>query len=332
MDKAQEYLEHIFKLLRDNKVPDLEGELADDPLLRQIHDEIKAIREITHNFSSGDFTYEISNRGFLAGCLKSLQAHLRHLVWQVQMVEKGDFNQEIHFMGEFSGAFNSMVRRFHLSLSKLQKNEESLIDINNKLRKEVEQIELLKESEAKFKYLASRDPLTGILNRRSFIDMVGVALDNAAARHIPCCLAMMDIDHFKQFNDTYGHPAGDKALCHASKLIEDGLRKNDLIGRYGGEEFILFFYGADEKTGMKVLERIRKKLVKTPVHLKDATVTIKASFGLAGDFREDAKEKRYIQKIIDDADTALYAAKMAGRNRVVLFNPELKTRKEPSQQ
>jgi PleD family two-component response regulator len=63
------------------------------------------------------------------------------------------------------------------------------------------------------------------------------------------------------------------------------------------------------------------------VHLKDATVIIKASFGLAGDFREDANEKRYIQKIIDDADTALYAAKIAGRNRVVLFSPELETRK-----
>jgi diguanylate cyclase (GGDEF)-like protein len=329
MDKAQAYLEHIQKLLRDSKTPEPEGELADDPLLRQIHDEIKAIRDITYAFSEGDFTSEINTRGFIPGSLKSLQSHLRHLIWQVQMVEEGDFSQEVHFMGEFSGAFNSMVRRLHLSLTRLQENEENLIDLNNKLRKEVEQIELLKESEARFRYLASRDPLTGILNRRSFIDMMRVALDNAVSRQIPCCLAMMDIDHFKIFNDTYGHLAGDKALCHASRLIEKGLRKNDLIGRYGGEEFIFFFYNADEKTGMKVLERIRKKLAKTPVNLKNGPAIIKASFGLAGDFREDAKDKRYIQKLIDDADTALYAAKMAGRNRVVLFNPELKSRKEP---
>jgi diguanylate cyclase (GGDEF)-like protein len=329
MDKSQAYLEHIQKLLRDDKAPDLEGELANDLLLRQIHDELTVIRNITHAFSGGDFNSEIVTGGFIPGCLKSLQSHLRHLVWQVQMVEKGDFSQKVHFMGEFSGAFNSMVRRLHLSLTKLQKNEESLSDLNNKLRKEAEQIELLKESEARFKYLASRDPLTGILNRRSFIDMVTVALDNAASRHIPCCLAMMDIDHFKLFNDTYGHIAGDKALCHVSRLIEKGLRKNDLIGRYGGEEFIFLLYNADEKMGMKVLERIRKKLSKTPVHLEDGSVTIKASFGLAGDFREDVNEKRYIQKIIDDADTALYAAKMAGRDRVVLFDPELKSREEP---
>jgi diguanylate cyclase (GGDEF)-like protein len=232
-------------------------------------------------------------------------------------------------MGEFSDVFNSMVRRFRLSLTKLQKNEESLIDINNKLRKEVEQIELLKASEARFKYLASRDPLTGILNRRSFIDMVEVALDNAANRRVPCCLAMMDIDYFKIFNDTHGHPAGDEALCHAARIMEEGLRKNDFIGRYGGEEFIFFFYGADEKTGMRVLERLRNKLAKTPVHLKDETVSIKASFGLAGDFGENLKERSYILQLIDHADTALYAAKTAGRNRVVLYHPELKTREQP---
>jgi diguanylate cyclase (GGDEF)-like protein len=327
MEKA--YLEHIQKLLQDNKAPEIEGELADDPLFMQIHDELMAIREMTRSFSDGDFTPEITARGFISGCLKSLQSNLLHLVWQVKMVEKGDFSQKVSFMGEFSGAFNSMVRRLHLSLTKLQKNEESLIDINNKLHREVEQIELLKESEAKFKYLASRDPLTSILNRRSFIDMVEIALDNAANQRVPCCVVMMDIDHFKIFNDTYGHPAGDEALCHTARLIEESLRKNDLIGRYGGEEFIFFFYNADEKTGMKVLERIRKKLIKTPVQLKDGPVTIKASFGLTGAFKEDSKEKKELKKIIDEADTALYAAKTAGRNRSVLFNPKQKSREEP---
>jgi diguanylate cyclase (GGDEF)-like protein len=326
MEKTKLYLEHIQKLLRDNKVPELEGELANDPLLKQIHEELISIREIAHTFSEGNFSSDIKIRGYIPGCFKSLQSHLRHLIWQVQMVEKGDLNQEVYFMGEFSGAFNSMISKLRLSLSKLQKKEENLIDLNNKLRKEVEQIEILKESEAKFKYLASRDPLTGILNRRSFIEMMGIAIENAAKQHIPCCLAMMDIDYFKIFNDTYGHLAGDKALIHTARLIEEGLRKNDFIGRYGGEEFLLFFYGADEKTGMRVLERLRKKLAKTPVHLENVQKTIKASFGLSGNFREGVKDKKYIHKIINDADTALYAAKMAGRNKVVLFNPKLKTR------
>jgi diguanylate cyclase (GGDEF)-like protein len=328
MDKARIYLEHIQTLLRDNKIPELEGELADDLLLRQIHDEIVSVRNIAHSFSQGDFSPEISVRGIIPGCFKTFQAHIRHLIWQVQMVEKGDFQQEVCFMGEFSNTFNSMVRRFQLSLTKLQKNEESLIDLNNNLRKEVERMDALRESEARFKFLANHDPLTGILNRRSFIEIVESKLAEASQRGILCCIVMMDIDHFKQFNDTYGHPAGDEALCHVSRAIENSLRKNDYVGRYGGEEFILFFYDANKETGMNVLERLRKKLREIPVFLDCGPVTIKASFGLAEGIGNNFGEKEYLQRLIDEADTALYAAKMAGRNRVILFNPELKSCKK----
>jgi diguanylate cyclase (GGDEF)-like protein len=328
MDKAKAYLEHIQKLLRDNAVPKLEGDLADDPLFRQIHYELTAIRTTACTFASGDFSSEIKIRGIIPGCFKALQAHLRHLAWQIKMVEKGEFNQEVRFMGDFSETFNSMVHSLHLNLTQLKRNEESLIKINDKLRKEVDRMGILKESEARFKFLANHDPLTGILNRRSFIEKAGVRLAKAAKRNIPCCLAMMDIDHFKDFNDTYGHPAGDEALRHVSRIIKDGLRKNDFVGRYGGEEFILFFYSADEETGMYVLERLRKNLAETPVYIETGPEIIYASFGLAGNFRENSGDKKYMQHLITDADTALYAAKMAGRNRVVLYNPEFKTRKQ----
>ena len=328
MDKAQEYLEHIRKLLRDNSIPKLEGENAEDPLLVQIHEEIKTIREIMLAFSFGDFSPSITVRGIIPGCLKSLQAHLRHLIWQVQMVEKGDFTQEVRFMGEFSAAFNSMVRRLSLSLGKLQEKEETLLATNNKLRREVEHMEILKESEARFKFLASHDPLTGILNRRSFIEMAGVELANAADLCVPCCLAMMDIDFFKNFNDTYGHLAGDEALRHVVRTMEAGLRKNDFMGRYGGEEFIVFFFGADESTGMKILDRLRNNLAETPVPLDNCLVTVEASFGLVGSSRESYQEKGYVQKLINNADTALYAAKTSGRNRVILYGPELTSRRQ----
>jgi diguanylate cyclase (GGDEF)-like protein len=329
MDKAKAYLEHIQKLLRDSKMPELEGEIADDPLFRQIHDDLATIRSIALSYSQGDFSPDITARGIIPGCFKALQAHMRHLIWQVQMVEKGDFNQEVRFMGDFSDAFNSMMRRFQLGLTKLQKNEESLIDINNSLRKEVEHMDALKESEARFKFLASHDSLTGMLNRRSFIEKAELMLADAVQRDVMCCMAMMDIDHFKEFNDTYGHPAGDEALRHVAKTIEEGLRKNDFVGRYGGEEFMLFFFDANEETGMNVLERLRKNLCETPVLLESGPVTVKASFGLVGYTRENVGEKKNIQHLIEEADTALYAAKMAGRNRVVLFNPELRARKQP---
>jgi len=323
MTNLEECLAHILKLLRDNKVPELPEEYSENPLMVQIHDDLKTIRKILREFSSGDFSADINTRGIIPGCLKSLQANLRHLIWQVQMIEKGDFTQKVHFMGEFSEAFNGMVRIFSLSLSKLQEKGETLAAINDKLRKEVEHIEVLKESEAHFKFLASYDTLTGALNRRSFIEKVEIELANAAYLSIPCCLAMMDIDHFKNFNDTYGHLAGDEALRHTVNTIEPMLRKNDFMGRYGGEEFVIFFYNTDEKTGLKALERLRANLSKSPVPLEKGPVKITASFGLAVAEKEKTSEKNYVQKLIHSADTALYSAKVSGRNMVVLFSPEM---------
>jgi len=130
----------------------------------------------------------------------------------------------------------------------------------------------------------------------------------------------MDIDHFKEFNDTYGHLAGDEALRHAVKTIEITLRKNDFMGRYGGEEFILFFYDTDDDTGYKVVERLRRSLPEKPVFLKNGPVSINASFGLVGSAMADSKSKDYVQELINAADTALYTAKNTGRNKVILYN------------
>ena len=306
MGEAKEYLEHIFKLLRENILPELPSEFADDPLFAQIHDDLKEIREIMQSFSKGDFTVTITGRGLVPGFLKAIQANLRHLIWQIQMVEKGHFSQEVRFMGDFSIAFNNMVRKFRDSLSELQEQEKNL-----------------KESEARFKFLANHDPLTGVYNRRSFIDLAKVELNNATKANVPCCLAMMDIDHFKNFNDTYGHLAGDEALRHSVRTIEITLRKNDFMGRYGGEEFILFFYDIDEDSAYKVLERLRKILPEKPVFLNNGPVSIYASFGLVGSKMADSNSKDYVQELINTADTALYAAKRTGRNKVVLFNYDL---------
>jgi diguanylate cyclase (GGDEF)-like protein len=288
MEDAKKYLEHIRKLLHEKKVSELPDELADDPLFAQICEELKAIRGITLSFSTGDFSSIIAARGFIPGCLKNLQANLRHLIWQVQMVEKGDFTQEVRFMGEFSTAFNNMVRKLRWSLEEL-------------------------------KFLANRDSLTGVYNRRSFIEIARAGLKNAAEKSIPCCLAIMDIDYFKKFNDAHGHLAGDEALRHAVKIIGDSLRKDDFMGRYGGEEFVIFFYNADEEAGLQVAKRLRENLAENPVLLASGPVPIHASFGVAGSSTENPEDKNYVQNLINNADVALYAAKKAGRNRAMLY-------------
>ena len=118
MDKAQAYLEHVQKLLKDRAAPQLNGEIAENPLLRQIHDELISIRETSLAFSAGNFDPVITARGVIPGCLKSIQANLRHLSWQVQEVGKGDFSQRVNFMGEFSAAFNDMVVKLSRSFAR----------------------------------------------------------------------------------------------------------------------------------------------------------------------------------------------------------------------
>jgi diguanylate cyclase (GGDEF)-like protein len=319
-------LEHIRKLLRDNVIPGLEGELAEIPLLREIHEEIKIIRETLLSFSAGDFSPVIKIRGIIPGCLKALQAHLQHLIWQVQLVEKGDFSQEIHFMGEFSTAFNNMVRQLNKTLQELKRKEETLMALTDTLRSEVDNrdtvVEALQENEARLKYLASHDPLTGTLNRLSFIEMAAAGLKNAAKIGVSCCMTIMDLDYFKRFNDTYGHVSGDEALRHVVRVLSGGLRKGDFLGRYGGEEFTIFFFNADADAGPAIAERLRKAMAVSPVLLENQSVQITASFGVAV-AKGDPEEKEYVQKLIANADIALYSAKRSGRNKVALYNPQL---------
>jgi diguanylate cyclase (GGDEF)-like protein len=329
MEKMEEKeylaLEHIKKLLKDNTIPPLEGELTELSILQDIHRDLKTIRETIYAFSTGDLSPDINARGIIPGCLKTLQAHLRHMIWQVQMVEQGDFTQQVQFLGEFSAAFNSMVRQFDSTLQELKQKEQVLTALTDSLRNEVDlrnsAVEALRESESRFKYLAGHDHLTGALNRRSFIERALTELKAAAIRGIPCAIAMMDIDHFKKFNDTYGHQAGDEALRHVVTVISALLRKNDFLGRYGGEEFVLLFHNADQKTGIAIAERIREAIAKRPVPLALGEVPISASFGVAAAPEgEIPGEETGIEVLIHRADVALYQAKATGRNKVVCFD------------
>jgi diguanylate cyclase (GGDEF)-like protein len=133
----------------------------------------------------------------------------------------------------------------------------------------------------------------------------------------------MDIDHFKIFNDTYGHSAGDDALRHTVQVISVILRKNDFMGRYGGEEFIFLFNGADKDMGITIAERMREALIANPMTMKAGPVPLSASFGVAMIIDGgDPEEKSYIQNLINNADIALYQAKKTGRNKVVGFTPQ----------
>lgn len=293
----------------------------------ELQEQLINIRNILYAFSTGDLSPDIHTRGFLSGNLKALQAHLRHMTWQVQQVEHGDFSQRVDFLGDFSIAFNNMVLKLDETMSDLRKKEEALLDLTNSLQTEVNlrssAMEALQESEARFKYLASHDPLTGALNRRSFLDRATNELKLSFQRGEFCAIALMDVDHFKRFNDTYGHQCGDEALKHVVKISTQNLRHGDLLGRYGGEEFVFIFSKADMAHGYMVADRVCKAIAETPLEDRGKFMHVTASFGVSSTDEDIAYDSDYIQQLVRQADTALYHAKRTGRNKVVCYVPDL---------
>jgi diguanylate cyclase (GGDEF)-like protein len=156
---------------------------------------------------------------------------------------------------------------------------------------------------------ADRDPLTGLLNRRSFDAAVGLQSTDGAPVG---ALISADLDRFKQLNDTLGHAAGDAALVHFARILQEQTRAADRAARMGGEEFAVWLPGADLALGVRIAERIRIKLGTTPWAWQGRGWPLAASFGVAAVPETSARA----ENLAAQADAALYVAKRTGRNRV----------------
>jgi len=164
--------------------------------------------------------------------------------------------------------------------------------------------------------LATKDPLTALLNRRAlfegFDSLLGEARNSA---DIVSCI-ILDIDHFKLVNDTYGHGVGDEVIRTFAKILQEGVGANDLVGRYGGEEFVIVFPGLTEEEAAKEADIIRIKVCEKVHDGLPEDLWIAASFGVASTLSDEWKS----DNLIDFADKALYVAKENGRNRVVRYS------------
>ncbi|NNM79966.1 MAG: diguanylate cyclase [Gallionella sp.] len=158
-----------------------------------------------------------------------------------------------------------------------------------------------------------RDSLTGLLNHTAIKDRLAHELARAKRQGKSLAFAMLDIDHFKQVNDAYGHPVGDRVIKSLSRLLKQRLRENDLVGRYGGEEFAVILADADAAAAMKVLDSIREDFSRLRHLAEDQEFSTSFSCGIAdnSNFGEGSK-------LTDAADKALYKAKHAGRNRILI--------------
>ncbi|HAF08331.1 MAG: diguanylate cyclase [bacterium] len=165
------------------------------------------------------------------------------------------------------------------------------------------------------KDLAIKDGLTGIYNHRFFQDELSKILLNAQRSEKKVSLGLLDIDHFKKFNDTYGHQIGDQVLKHIAGILNESVRKTDLVARYGGEEFVIVLTNIKDDSFENVFENIRRKIEEKKIKVKEEELKVTVSIGFSL-FPDDTKEKNLL---INYADSALYKAKEFGRNRVVRY-------------
>jgi diguanylate cyclase (GGDEF)-like protein len=171
-----------------------------------------------------------------------------------------------------------------------------------------EQRRALSEAERR----AQTDPLTGVLNRRSLVERLDAACLRARARGLPIALLFIDLDHFKQINDSYGHAAGDACLSAIIAPIQAELRQSDVIGRWGGEEFVVILSSADIAAAHPIAERILNRVAEIRVEGFGTPIRLTCSIGVATSDTLGV----WGEHLIAQADAAVYAAKRSGRNRV----------------
>lgn len=431
-------------VLRLKTPPEFPPEFEVIPEARQLFDELLELRRFILDVAAGELSMNLRLKGYVAGVLKTLQANLRHMTWQTQMIASGDFSQRLDFLGEFSTAFNAMTARLEASIKTITENEAELSRINAGLHREIEAREqaqaALAQSEAHYRNLtetmkdvvwildaatlrflyvspsvlalrgftpeeimaqpmdaaltpesaaaaqgqieynrteflagriapgafftaeieqlrkdgstvwteaivryvrneqtdaveihgvtrdisdrralrlelerqASTDGLTGVFNRAHFLACSEKELLRAQRHNHPTALLMLDIDHFKQVNDTFGHATGDLALRAVAEVCVETVRGADRVGRLGGEEFALLLPETTLDEALAVAERLRLGVRSIGLTNRDGrSVPLRISIG-AAQHRADET----ISELLSRADSALYRAKNGGRDRV----------------
>ena len=173
--------------------------------------------------------------------------------------------------------------------------------------------------------LAATDPLTGLYNRRHFYTLASHEFNMARRFNQSITAIMVDIDHFKRVNDTYGHLVGDIVLQNVANRCNESLRHSDILCRYGGEEFVILMIGTSLESALQIAERLRKRIADTPIETEGKSISITISLGVAalGPYMHPVSltggGARPLDILINRADQALYTSKENGRNRVTTW-------------
>ena len=203
-----------------------------------------------------------------------------------------------------------MLSAMSTDRERLLEDEQAKRDwLEEAVAKRTEDLQILNE---KLKHLATRDSLTDVLNRGSFFETAQQSLVLSQRQKSTASFILMDLDYFKRINDTYGHFIGDKVLIHFTQTLQSFLRKSDLLGRVGGEEFAIFLPDTGLEDAFQLADKIRQTISDATLEVEGKTVTYTVSLGIESSEPED----QFIDQLFKRADLKLYGAKDKGRDRV----------------
>lgn len=268
----------------------------------------------------------------------------RELVRQSERILNAPYIERMHETvresEEFLREFQAVLKKRRGDVQQLEVSTVGVIEggrnpqsiIREVRRAFLQVVTVMEEDEAKLDHLSRTDGLTGIANRRAFDDFLKKSVSSSLEAAMPLSLVLLDVDHFKKFNDTYGHPIGDQALISVAKVLRNSAEEKNkgnaaevFCARYGGEEFAMVMMGADVASAFRYADSVRKNIESYNFIIRDrggavtqSNITITASFGVAqmGAGKKGSSVK-ILESLIEDADAALYSAKMQGRNMTV---------------
>ncbi len=252
--------------------------------------------EVMNNFCYNHILNHVNEEGEEL-CLKGCPLH--------QTIQDGEMREAAVFLHHKQG------HRIPVSIRTIAIKEKGrTIGAIEVFKDDTEQQGIAKEIE-KLKDLALNDPLTGLPNRRYIESFLNSKMNEFFSLGIPFGVAFMDIDKFKEFNDNYGHDVGDEVLKMVAKTFRGVVRSNDLIGRWGGEEFLAAFSGVDEESLCNVSEKLRALIERASLKKGGESLKVTISIGSTLFTEEDT-----IETVISRADALLYKSKSEGRNKV----------------
>ena len=210
-----------------------------------------------------------------------------------------------------------------LLYARSKRAEERLQKASDDLEKKVmNRTSELKKAKDKLEQLSITDGLSGLYNYRYLIHSIESELRRAIRYHRTLALLLMDIDYFKNLNDTYGHPCGDYVIKTVGKLLKSNVRATDVVARYGGDELAVMLIETNTKSALEVAEKLKQEIGSHIFQWQTKQLSVNVSIGLA---TAPAPGIQEVSHLIEAADRALYQAKRAGRNTVVVFGQEKKT-------